>query len=330
METACRFCGTVGAEVVSRRDRHGAPLVTVLCPGCGMLRNDPVPTQEELERFYRKDYRASYKGAAEPRLRQVWRNFERLKAHVAEFADVYGAQGARHGGRWLDLGSGSGEFSFLAARMGAEVTAVEPNEGYAAYCREKLGLDVQGKVLEECDFAPGSFDLIRLSHVLEHMRDPVTSLDRLRGWLRPGGVIYVEVPNIEAEARNKLQGRLFHYGHIHNFTPVTLRHVAAMVGLVELEETKARSAGRCGAFFLAGTGEVPDAEALARNAARMRVLMRDHAARRLPQPTEGTALGQFFHRMGLRLREAVAGQRMRSHRAIAEAAAGQLMRRLSA
>lgn len=321
MQQACALCGVERTEIVSRADRHGKPLVTVMCAGCGVVRNDPVPSEAELEAFYRRDYRKEYKGAEEPRLRQVWRNLDRLNGHFRMFHDIYARRGA-----WLDLGSGSGEFSFLAARLGAEVTAVEPNEGYADYCRNRLDLPVTTGRMEDCGFAAGSFDLIRLSHVLEHMRDPVASLERLKGWLRPDGVIYIEVPDIESDARNKLRGRLFHYGHIYNFNPVTLRHVAARAGLVELPATAARCAGRTGAFFTAGDGGLVPIEALLRNADRMRSELAAHNRRTLPAPKEGTVVGRFFTTMGARLREARAGARLKTHRAIAEAAAGDLLR----
>jgi SAM-dependent methyltransferase len=319
MAVGCVLCGSHDFEIVSTTDRHGQPLQTGLCGGCGVLRNDPVPTDAELAQFYRKDYRQSYKGAAEPRLRQVWRNLERLNGHFVQFRDVYAAPG-----RWLDLGSGSGEFTYLAQSIGADVVGVEPNEGYATYCRDKLGLQIAVQTLEETEFADGSFDLIRLSHVLEHMRDPVASLTRLKGWLKPGGMIYIEVPDIEQDARHKLRGRMFHYGHIYNYNPVTLRHVAGLAGLVEVQATAARSAGRCGGFFTVGAGGAAAAGVLAANAARMREAMAEHNGRMVPKPVEGSALGKFIRTMAMRLREARAGARLKTHRAIAEAAAAQL------
>lgn len=318
------FCGGHRVETVSEKDRHGAALRTVLCLGCGMLRNDPVPSAEDLATFYRTAYRESYKGAAQPRRRQVWRNLERLHRHFVAYADIY-----KRKGDWLDLGSGSGEFTYLAKRIGARMTAVEPHRGYAAYCNEVLGLSVRNQTLEECDFNGPSFDLIRLSHVLEHMRDSVSALRQLAGWLRPGGVIYIEVPDIERDAHHKMRGRMFHYGHIHNFNPVLLRHVAGLAGLVELPETAARSKGTCGGFFTPGLGGVLDGAALAENGRRMQAAMAAHNARRWPEPEGGSALGRFVVTLGARAREALAGATGGAHRALAEGAAGRLERQFS-
>jgi hypothetical protein len=166
--------------------------------------------------------------------------------------------------------------------------------------------------------------MIRLSHVLEHMRDPVASLSTLRDWLAPGGVIYIEVPDIERDAANKLRGRLFHYGHIYNFNPVTLRQVAAQARLVELPQTRDRSAATCGAFFMAGEGGQVGAETLSQNAARMAAAMEGHYSRRLPLPDEGSALSRLFRTLGARAKEAYAGRRFNDHRRIAEDAARRL------
>lgn len=324
----CVLCDAEQTQAVSFRDRHGRDLLTVLCAGCGVLRNDPVPDEAELQRFYSQDYRRDYKGTTEPRLRQVWRNFGRLNQHVAEFADVYGKPGS-----WLDLGAGSGEFSYLARGIGLEITAVEPNEGYAAYCHDRLGLPVTTGRLEDCDFAPARFDAIRLSHVLEHMRDPVESLRRLAGWLKPGGLLYIEVPDIESDARNKLRGRLFHYGHIYNYNPVTLRVAAQRAGLVEAEATRERSAGRCAGFFTPAPVSDPAAAvcaaALAGNALRMKETFAAHAARRLPDPVTGSVSGRFIERVLARLGEAQAARQMKTHRAIAEAALADLRQKLA-
>ena len=231
-------------EVVSETDRHGEPLRTVICMETGLVRNDPIPGDEELAKFYSEDYRTSYKGAAKPRKRQIIRNFRRVAGHIRQFRDVLDPAK-----KVLDVGAGSGEFAYLMTELGKDVVGIEPNAGYAAYCREDLGLDIRTAHLAPDLFEAGQFDLIRLNHVLEHLNDPEKYLSMIAQWLAPGGVLYVEVPNIETYAREKSKGNMFHYGHIFNFNPWTLRTAAALAGLDEVPETMERCRDTTGVFF---------------------------------------------------------------------------------
>lgn len=259
-------------EVVSKTDRRGRPLRTVICMDTGLVRNDPVPDDAELARFYAEDYRISYKGARKPRRRQILRNFRRAAIYLRTYRDLLEPKS-----RVLDVGAGSGEFAFLMTRLGKTVTGIEPNVDYAAYCRDELGLDVRTSHLAPDLFRPGQFDLIRMNHVLEHLNNPVRYLGEIAKWLAPDGLLYIEVPNIEADCRSKSRGRMFHYAHIFNFNPWTLRACAGLAGLTEAPETAGKSAGTTGAFFR------PDAAAAEstkvknpQNADHVRTLIRAH------------------------------------------------------
>ena len=121
------------------------------------------------------------------------------------------------------------------------------NETY--FSVRRLGLDVKTAQISPDLFAPNQFELIRMNHVLEHLNDPVRHLDQIVHWLAPGGLLYVEVPNIETYCRDKSRGRMFHYAHIFNFNPWTLRACAGLAGLTEAPETAQRSADNTGVFF---------------------------------------------------------------------------------
>ena len=300
--------GREGTHVsVSGTDRRGRPLRTVVCMETGLVRNDPVPGDEELARFYAEDYRRAYKSADKPRRRQVLRNFRRAAAHIRAFRDVLAP--AR---RILDVGAGSGEFAFLMRELGHDVTGIEPNAGYAAWCRDELGLDVRTAHLGPDLFPPASFDLIRLNHVLEHLNDPVRYLAIIAAWLTPGGRLYVEVPNIETYAREKSRGNMFHYGHIWTFNPWTLRAAAGLAGLEELPETAARCRDTTGAFFRRGrtlpAGEAANPE----NGARVLDLIRRHYAAEFRRGKTTKP----FAKLGARVEETVTGAFLGSPRAI--------------
>lgn len=320
MAETCQLCGNNAWRTVSTVDRHGKPLTTLLCEGCGIVVNDPIPSDEQLAAFYRTDYRTEYKGAATPRRRQVWRNFRRIEAHIRANREVF-----RSGLRCLDLGSGSGEFMFIASALGLRCTGVEPNRPYAEYSRTVLGLDVKSQTIEETAFADGSFDHIRLSHVLEHMRMPVRSLETLHRWLADDGILYIEVPNIESEAAHKVRGTMFHFGHIFNFNPVTLRLAAGLAGFEELPGTRQRDAQSTGAFFRkAGKPTVPGD--LRANAQRMGAAMDAHNARLLPRPPDGNAVKRMFGSWAMRLGPSVASLAYSGPRSIADHFARRIAR----
>ena len=313
MSDACQLCRTGVFDTVSERDRHGKPLKSVVCMGCGSVTNDPVPSDGELAAFYTSDYRIAYKGSASPRMRQVWRNFGRMEGHLRDNAEFY-----RDRKSCLDLGSGSGEFMFMAARMGIECVGVEPNRPYAEYTRETLGLTVAIQTLEETQFAPASFDLIRLSHVMEHMRDPVRSLTALREWLTDDGLIYIEVPNILFDAAHKRRGSIFHYGHIFNFNPWTFRAAARLSGFEEHPASIVRNVQMTGAFFRKGRHIDPSEAQNPENAMHVRNALRRHHMRILPEPDNASALARGVSMLRMRISERVKSRRFVTPRQIAD------------
>jgi len=99
-------------------------------------------------------------------------------------------------GPLLDIGAGRGRFVALARAAGWDARGIEPSGRSAA-------AHVEAVALEAADVAPGSLGAGTLWHVLEHLADPGAALERVRGWLRPGGALLVGVPNLDS-----LQARL--------------------------------------------------------------------------------------------------------------------------
>jgi len=168
------------------------------------------------------------------------------------------------------------------------------------------------------EFPAGSFDVIRLNHVMEHMPDPVHSLKVLREWLSDHGVIYLEVPEIEREVAQKLRGRLFHFGHIFSFNPFTFRLAAGLAGLAEEPATQSRFENITAGFFRKITAPCRMDEGARDNALRRKAAMDAHNSSMAPRPKEGTAAGRFARTIAAKLGEIIASARFRDHRAIAE------------
>lgn len=105
---------------------------------------------------------------------------------------------ARPPGRLLDLGCGDGTVLWLARRDGWDVKGVELFPEQTRLVRETLGLDVETADIMAYRGTAAAWDCIVLTHVLEHLSDPVGALARIRDLLKPGGVAVLEFPNIDA------------------------------------------------------------------------------------------------------------------------------------
>ena len=234
--SVCGLCNNTAAHLIESHDRHDKSLRVVVCSKCGVVHNDPIPTAIELSRFYTDEYRLSYKGTSEPKLRHSARYFPATLQHITQHKKYYLAAK-----RILDIGSGSGEFVFLMRELGKDSTGLEPTRDYAEFCRKCFGLNIT--VGEIDSFSPTeNYDHIRLHHVVEHLRDPIANLRRISKWINQGGSIYIEVPDFERYCCVKTPGKIFHYGHIYNFDRDSFTYLIESAGLKIIERTGSTAA----------------------------------------------------------------------------------------
>lgn len=99
-------------------------------------------------------------------------------------------------GRLLDIGSHCGFFLRMAKNQGWELHGIEPSPTNAALARDKFGLNVHVGYLEDDVFPPEFFDVVTLVDVLEHVTSPAPLLSTIKKILKPGGILFVKVPNV--------------------------------------------------------------------------------------------------------------------------------------
>jgi len=104
-----------------------------------------------------------------------------------------------NGGRLLDVGCGNGEWIRYMRDLGWQVVGqdVDPK---AVQQAAQDGLDVRAGDLESLGLEPESFDAITLSHVIEHLHDPVACLRTCYRLLKPDGLIWLATPNIDSDS----------------------------------------------------------------------------------------------------------------------------------
>tara|TARA_E500000178_G_C17031631_1_gene760937 strand:+ start:456 stop:1451 length:996 start_codon:yes stop_codon:yes gene_type:complete len=216
----CVCCTNKERQIISKVGRNFTKLTTVICTGCGLIHSYPIPSKDELHNYYKKDYRVKYKSTLKPNKRHTLRYAKDSLDFIFEVTSYLDYQNYNQR-KFLDLGSGSGEISYFAKRIGFDVLGVEPNEGYAQFCIKDLELNIINSTYEEANISEKEYDIINLNQVLEHLPDPLIVLKNLRKFLKDQGMLVLTVPNIQAEIHSP--SNRFHYAHVYNYNHLTLK-----------------------------------------------------------------------------------------------------------
>ncbi len=164
----------------------------VECGPCGFRHVVPLPSEDELREVYRHEYYTRTKPDYLERVRadeDWWRATWGERYAVFERLLPIGRR------RILDVGSGPGSFLALGLERGWEVLGVEPSERAAAGARERGVPVVEAFLTPALARELGTFDVVHLSEVLEHLPEPRAMLALAHGLLAPGGLACVSVPN---------------------------------------------------------------------------------------------------------------------------------------
>jgi 2-polyprenyl-3-methyl-5-hydroxy-6-metoxy-1,4-benzoquinol methylase len=108
----------------------------------------------------------------------------------------------RPGQRLLDIGCGNGDFLVNARDAGWDVVGIDPDPKAVAAAKQR-DLEVSVGSIELFATESGCFDAITLSHVLEHLHEPVQFIQAVHRLLKPGGVIFIDTPNIESRGARR-------------------------------------------------------------------------------------------------------------------------------
>ncbi|MGQ7888087.1 class I SAM-dependent methyltransferase [Paenibacillus sp. WC2504] len=109
-------------------------------------------------------------------------------------------------GKLLEVGSGTGEFLWLARETGWQVQGLEPSADACEYAKERYGLELRNEIWDSSLFEKEEkFDAIVFWHVLEHIPSPISFMKQVHSLLAPGGRVLFSVPN-QHSLTNVLQG----------------------------------------------------------------------------------------------------------------------------
>lgn len=219
----CRLCGAgteqqltlplhTSADVRELGDCH-----VVLCNSCAIARTEPVP--DDTARVITPDVQRETMNSVQ---RALLRRF--IRQRVSRVRPLLPSDRRP---RVADVGGGACAFANALAATGCDVSVFEPNAANAPFADANSGVrfvaaPFDERAVVEAHIADGSLDAITMWHALEHVPDPVATLALARRLLRPGGVLYVSVPNLDS-LQADISGTLWCYAdiprHLTHFSP---------------------------------------------------------------------------------------------------------------
>ena len=137
----------------------------------------------------------------------------------------------------LDFGSGSGEFLELAKSLGWEGYGLDLDRKAVETARRR-GVSCQVGGVQELEQLDKSFDYITLSHVIEHVHNPLDLLRACRATLNTEGVLWIETPNIDSLGHQRFGSNwrgLEPPRHLILFNPSSLNQILIEAGFSDIE-----------------------------------------------------------------------------------------------
>ncbi|HEX4565635.1 MAG TPA: methyltransferase domain-containing protein [Vicinamibacterales bacterium] len=231
---ACPVCDGRKAEVLhSQRfvlsdDKKLAwSCAVVACARCDAAFADTPVTQKEYDELYAE--RSRYAAGPAAHATEHDRDTSRFREMAAAIRDVVPDPTAHI----ADVGCANGQMLAALGALGCtRLTGIDPSPGCVAQAGAIRGVEAHVGSLSHIPAGVGPFDLVILSHVLEHVRDLKAALRYLRSFLSSDGVVYVEVPDASRYtefAWSPFQD--FNTEHINHFSLVTLANLLRQCGL---------------------------------------------------------------------------------------------------
>ena len=197
------------------------------CDNCALVTTSPMPSDKMLQQYYDQDYWQSGQLKSSNSLDTLYRL--RMTPIVSAIR-----KHATHESKILDWGCGDGSFIRLLRSFGLHCFGID------AYKKDLNDPQMSATTIEKADFPDGYFDIITCFHVLEHLADPLTSVKHALRLIKTGGLIIIEVPNLDSIGFRIFKRRwqpLEIPTHLNHFTPATLQKVFETAGTTLIVKT---------------------------------------------------------------------------------------------
>lgn len=197
----CNMCGsdTKGHKILGKRlnrsqgkhpeNKIGITVTICKCTKCGLIYSNPQPVPVNIQDHYGTPPESYWKSDYFKFDENYFKNeIERLNKLIF----------IQKGMNSLDIGAGLGKQMIALSSVGFNAYGIEPSRPFYDRAVSQMNIDpdrLKLAMVEEVEYPENYFDFISFGVVLEHLYDPSTAIKRAMTWLKPNGIIHIEVPS---------------------------------------------------------------------------------------------------------------------------------------
>ena len=237
MNNKCPWCGSDKAQInlwlkdefLSKEDFHICE-----CLNCGLLYTMPRPSKDKIGNYYKSE---EYYSHQENKKGFIPKIYECVKKVNLRHKYKLATEGLETG-NMMDIGCGVGDFIHTAEVKGWQGLGVEPSDDAKAIAKKRVKANIIRS--EELEKLPdGTFDLITMWHVLEHVDELKWQVSQLQRLVKSNGRIVIAVPNYKSYDGQYYKEHWAAYDvprHLNHFNKQTITKIFKASGL-ELKKT---------------------------------------------------------------------------------------------
>lgn len=165
----------------------------VECDACHFHFTNPIPTVDKIGEYYKSDQYISHSSTKKGFINFLY-NVVRKKTLKSKINWISSETNKK---RLLDIGSGTGHFLKFACENGFQTKGLEPDEDARSFANEHHGLELS-PIEDIYALEDGSFDVITMWHVLEHVYELKKQLQKITSLLSDDGRLFIAVPNMNS------------------------------------------------------------------------------------------------------------------------------------
>lgn len=193
-ETDIKYSYVLGKRMnrsqgIRPKKKIGISTTIMKCSNCELIFPNPLPVPENIDQHYGvppEDYWTK-------EFLELSDNY--FKPHADTFKRLYGNKEDMTA---LDIGAGTGLCVISLKKNGFEAYGLEPSEPFYERAITQMGISkdrMKLSTVEDAEYDNEKFDFITFGAVLEHLYSPSLAIKKSLQWLKPNGLIHIEVPS---------------------------------------------------------------------------------------------------------------------------------------